>query len=415
VNDTTGECRDPAQETRQLIERILEAYPRRAPASQEELETQLLLKSAFEAMGIETRLEPFRFNAHLYANLALHFGTGLVGTLLAGRRPGLSAALSSLAAGSYLADSTRKAYVLRRLLPWKTSHNLLATLKARGTPELRIVVIGHADAAYTGFLFNPEVIKRFTPHDMPESMAWLGRSLAIATWSQFASAGFALLRATLPRGSALWPVSLALGLPAAIAFAANLEVVLRDEIVPGANDNLSGAAATVELARRLGPRKPDSVELVFVVTGCEEAGTGGAAALARAHRKDWETTKTVVVALDSLSNGDLKFFEEGEILPVPTPRWLADLATRTAAQTPELGGVAPFQIPSGATDVLPFRAQGYDGISLGCVDPEFGCPRHYHHPSDTLENLDIGQLMRSIDFSERLIEAIWRTRLQQDR
>ncbi len=398
-----------------LIRRILETCPRRAPASRQEHEAQRMLKEAFESLGLRAEMVPFRFNANLYANLAVHFGVGLLGSALSGRRPGLSALLSTVAAGSYLADSTRKGYLLRRLLPWRTSHNLLATLPASGRPSLRIVVIGHADAAYTGLLFHPEVIKRFTSHAMPPSMEWLGRSLALATWSQFVSAGVALLRAGLRSGgSTLWPVSLALGIPAAIAVATNLEIVFRDEIVPGANDNLSGAAATVELARRFADDRPDGLELVFVVTGCEEAGTGGAMALADARLNDWEPYRTVIIALDGLTNGELRVFEEGEILKVPTPAWLLELVEKTAASDSSFGTVAPFQIPSGATDVLPFRARGYDGLSLGCVDPAFGSPRHYHHPSDTLDNLDPVQLQRSVDFTERLIRAIAAAKLAHE-
>ena len=396
-----------------LIQQILETCPVRPPASAQEHQAQILLMEAFERLGLKTEMKPFRFNRSLYANLAVHFGVGLAGSALSGRRPVLSALLSTLAAGSYLADSTRKAYLLRRLLPWRPSHNLLATLPAKGRPALRIVVIGHADAAYTGLLFHPQAIKRFTSHAMPDSMKWMGRSLAVATWSQFGSAATALLRGALGApGRFLWPVSLALAVPAAIALATNLEIVLRNHTVPGANDNLTGAVATVELARRFAPKKPDDLELVFVVTGCEEAGTGGAMALAKAMHREWEPFRTVIIALDSLSNGQLRVFGEGEVLSVPTPEWLLELVDQVAASDPGFGRVEPFQIPSGATDVLPFRARGYDGLSLGCVDPEFGSPAHYHHPSDNLENLDPEQLERSVDFTERLIEAIAHERLK---
>ncbi len=290
----------------------------------------------------------------------------------------------------------------------------MATLPAKGRPALRIVVIGHADAAYTGLLFHPDIIKRFTSHAMPASLKWMGRSLAVATWSQVGAAATALLRGVLgPRGRVLAPLSLALALPAVVAVATNLEIVLRNRVVPGANDNLTGAVATVELARRFATRKPEDLELVFVVTGCEEAGTGGAMALAEAMRAEWETYRTVIIALDSLSNGDLHVFGEGEILPVPTPAWLLKLVERVAASDPRFGRVEPFQIPSGATDVLPFRARGYDGLSLGCVDPVLGSPAHYHHPSDTWENLDPAQLERSVDFAERLIDAIVETKMRR--
>lgn len=56
--------------------------------------------------------------------------------------------------------------------------------------------------------------------------------------------------------------------------------------------------------------------------------------------------------------------------------------------------------------LVPFLAHGYDAIAIVCIDPALGAPRHYHHPDDTVENLDMDQLMRSIDFSEALARAI---------
>ncbi len=42
-------------------------------------------------------------------------------------------------------------------------------------------------------------------------------------------------------------------------------------------------------------------------------------------------------------------------------------------------------------------------MSLTCIDPVIGAPRHYHRPSDSWRNMDVAQLEASIDFAERLI------------
>jgi putative aminopeptidase FrvX len=159
------------------------------------------------------------------------------------------------------------------------------------------------------------------------------------------------------------------------------------------------------LARRLLPTLPPDVELVFVVTSCEEAHLGGADALAREMLGVWDSAHTAVIALDGLTNGALHTIEtEGEVSTLRVTPWLREKA-RTVAN--ELGvGLRGIHVPIGGSDVGPFLAHGYEGIAIVCADPELGAPRHYHQPTDTLENLDLEQLMRSIDFAEAVARAI---------
>jgi hypothetical protein len=49
---------------------------------------------------------------------------------------------------------------------------------------------------------------------------------------------------------------------------------------------------------------------------------------------------------------------------------------------------------------------GFQAVSLTCIDKTIGAPRHYHHPTDTWTNIDDVQLDASIDFAERLIRRL---------
>lgn len=86
--------------------------------------------------------------------------------------------------------------------------------------------------------------------------------------------------------------------------------------------------------------------------------------------------------------------------------WLRELAQAVARELGVPGGIRPIEIPIGGSDAGPFRLHGYDSIAIVGVDPLLGAPRHYHQRSDTLENLDLDQLMRAIDFVEALAQAI---------
>jgi hypothetical protein len=404
---------EPRAYAQRLMERIVAECPRRQPASDDERRAQMIMADELRRLGLEVQEHSFYFNDNLYANLMLHFGLGSLGTVISGVAP-LGGLLLHTAAGvSYWAESTRRAYLLRRSFPWKPSQNILAVRPAKKEMTLRLVVLAHADAAFTGFLFHPDVVKRAS-QPMPASLHFLQRSMAMTTRSQFVLAGFDFLR--LLFGPLTWPLrplEYLLSIPAFIAFALNLEVVLRNEIVPGANDDLSGVVALPILAQRLAAVDPDHVELVFVVNGCEEASLGGADALARDKQGIWEKEKTVIIGLDGLSNGDLRYLEvEGEVVATRVPNWLKSVADETAQSEPRFREVTGFQVPVGGSDVAAFLAHGYDGLCLACVDPRVGSPRHYHRPTDTPENLDWDKLMFSIDFAEQLARAVINRRLR---
>jgi len=398
-----------------LIERIVDECPRRQPTSEDERRASRIMEQEFERIGLATTVEEFRFNDNLYANLVLHFGLAGAATAISPLAPAVACALHALAGVSYYADSTRKRYLLRRLLGFKKSQNVLGRLPANDEPALRVIVLGHVDAAFTGLLFDPRLVKVFSGASAPPPFDQLQHGLALATYSQFALAGMDLLRVFLgPLTWPLRPVEHLLSAPGTISALLALEAVVRNRIVPGANDDLTGAVALGALAARLATDKPDDVEFLFVATGCEEASLGGADALIRQHAAEWSADRTVFIALDCLTNGELRYLApEGEVRRTPVAPWLAEVLAQVAASDLRFSSVTPFEPPVGGSDAAACMAHGYPAVGLTCIDPELGSPRHYHQLSDTPENLDLDQLMVSIDFAERLVRAIVRARRPQ--
>lgn len=392
-----------------LIRRIVTECPRRQPTSEDERRSLEIMRDELEALGLSVRTQPFRFNDNLYANLLLHAGMATAGTAVSGVAPLLGLVLHLGSALSYWADSTRRGYFLRRLFPFKPSFNVLATMPAAAgaPPALRVVMMGHADAAFTGWTFEPRLTRLTVPKgDGPLNV--VQRSLALMVATQFALAGCDVARMVLgPLAAPLRPIEYLLTLPSAIAMVLNAQTVIRDQIVPGANDNLTGTAVLPVLARRLAARKPADVEYVFVVTGCEEASLGGADALGKAMEGVWDPARTVFVGLDGLGNGELRFLEvEGEVCRTRIPGWLADTARSVTASEPRFAEVTGFEVPVGGSDIAALLARGWEGICLACVDPATGAPRHYHMPTDDPDHLEMDKVMFSLDYAEKLVDAI---------
>lgn len=381
---------------------IIEACPRRVAGSEDERRAQQVMADELEQLGAEVELRPFAHNRSLYMNMTVHFALAIVGTALLWAGQALPAALVHMfVAVAYTLDSSKRLRFIRALLPQHTSQNLVATFPARGELRGRLVLVGHADAAYTGAIFHPEAIRRATAEPPLRALRFMRKSMFVATASVALLVALDLI---VWRGwAAGWGewVALALSIPSLLTAALNAQVVLRNEIVPGANDNLTGCFTGIEIARRLADARPDGVELVVVAAGCEEAGTGGSWALAQQMRHAWSPAQTWVLGVDSMSNGEMRYFVEGEVVPTPPP------ARFEAIVREVLPEVERFEIPSGATDALPFLVRGYPALSLGCVDPEIGAPREYHWPTDDAEHLDADQLGRSVEQVERLTRALF--------
>jgi hypothetical protein len=359
-----------------------------------------------QQLGGRAQWQRFRFNRSLYAVIALHFGLAALATALLVVNPLLAAAMHGLLALSYVADSQRWAYLLRRLFPFHSSQNLVVTFAPRERVHQRVVVIAHADAAPTGWLFHPR-LAGLGGVAYPWFLRFLSKPLLLGVLALAATTVMEIDMVLMER---LWPrfplLYVVCNLYFAVVAILNIQIAWQRKIVLGANDNLSGCAALPALAERLLAEPCDDVEYVFVVTGCEEAGTGGALALAQQQRGVWDAANTDVLVLDSLSGGQLSLFQEGELIARSIPTRLLHAARRVTEQDVRFADVAPFAIPAGATDAWAFLACGYRALGIGCIDAATGTPRHYHLPADSPENLDFEQLHASIDFAEQMIRQL---------
>ncbi|MCA9270263.1 MAG: M28 family peptidase [Planctomycetales bacterium] len=395
-----------------LISRIVEKCPTRAPTSEQEREAQLMLQAELNTRGVRTHLLPFRFSSNLYAVLALHFAVAVAGSAALLFSPLTALVLHLLAGVSYLAEASHWGYLLRRVFPWRRSQNLIGKLPARGKPRLRIVMLGHADAAHTGVMFNPLMVGSTSSKDHPQPFGFTRKHMLFAVLGMFAMALVDVMMMTTGYSMPMLYWGLTAG--SLVGLLLNVQVVWRNQIVPGASDNLSGCAALPVLASRFADKKPDDVEMVFVATGCEESGVGGSAALAHQMRSKWDRHDTIVIGLDILTNGKLCYKTVNEVIPFTLPLWLIDILQTVAERHPTIGRLGIYDACAGTDDAVPFVVKGYDGVCIACSDPRLGVSREYHLMTDTPENVDYEKLMNSIDFVEEVVDEVIRRKLEPD-
>lgn len=295
--------------------------------------------------------------------------------------------LSALAAVSYELESSGRLQWLPRLLPKGEGANVVARIPARadavstgnggsadGAPRrLRtVVLVAHLDAQKAGWMWSPKIIE--------------------------AGAKGRVKRRAMSPASLPLLVALALRLrPVALVSVAAMLDTIRRPTVPGANDNASGVAAVLDVARRVAADPIDDADVLVVLPGAEEAGMGGMRAFLDAHALDPATT--FVVGLDTVGSGEpVVVGTEGALLG----RYRDEDLARFAAAVERAGLPAPprWRI-AGWTDPILARFRGIPAVSVLSVDPATGMYTRYHRMDDLPEHVDL----HSVERCARLAEA----------
>jgi hypothetical protein len=346
--------------------------------------------TALRAAGLEPRTERFASAASAWHPFAALAGLALVGEvlLLAGGRLGAAAALSltSFGLGVGLLELAFRPNPLRWLLPRVRSQNVVARIAPRGALRARAVLLGHLDTHRTPLFFSSDGWLRVFAKMVPVGLLSV---LLLAVLEALVAAGV--------RGP--WHlVSLPFGLVAATLLALFVQADLTP-YTEGANDNASGAAVVLDLARRLRAEPLAATEVWTVLTGCEEVGCYGAAAFAAAHRADLAGAAWMPV--DSVGGrGATPCYATSETLLLTTPSdpGLVRLAERLAVRRPELG-LRPTTMTGAYTEGWVGGRHGLRVLTFLAFDAHDLLPE-WHRPSDVLANADA-------EVMERTEEVVW--------
>ena len=335
--------------------------------------------------GVENvRLESFRYQHSFGPAQALHYAAGLVAALGRGRA---ARALAAAAFLSFELEYSGRRQWTRRLLPTGEGTTVTARLPARGERRATLVLVAHHDAAHTGRMWDPRLLRAGDAR-----AARTGRRASLALLPEI---GF-LLAASRRRAPRLAAASL-------LATAAALAIeVTRGPTVPGANDNASGVAGVVALAERLAAAPLDGVEVLLVIPGCEESGMGGMAAWLAGAGDELDPSSTLVLGLDSIGSGEpIVLTAEGGLWPVRYRREDVELVERGADRA---GLPRPRRWRLGGwTDPALAALGGLPAVSILSVRD--GGITNYHLPSDTPERVDFESVRACVELSEATIRA----------
>jgi hypothetical protein len=266
----------------------------------------------------------------------------------------------------------------------RESSNVCGRLAPSGIPRRRIVLNGHPDAAYEWrFLYRyPKAFRFLVP------LSIVGMLLVF-----FIDIAFAFLGGQ-PQG--IW---FGLGvLQIVLAPTALIGILWSDfrHVSHGANDNLTGTFIVTGIARQMKDAglRLENTEVLFLITGSEEAGLRGAKAWCDVHADEMEDIETIFLALDTfrdlnhmaVMNRDLN----GTV--AHDPRVCKLLKDAGAACGLDLPYASVFL---GSSDGTAFTQAGLAACAFAAMDP---APADwYHNRRDHWSNMDEECVRRAVE------------------
>ncbi len=374
---------------------VIETFGARDPGSEGERHAQEFVRDELIACADEVRIEPFCVSPKaLMGFLPVSGLLFLVGIFAYESFPLAANAACVLGVGIVALQFRRYWRVLDPFFPKRTSHNVYAVRRASDDCRRRIILGGHADAAY----------------EWRYNLMGRGVLLGVIYWT-IAGVCFVSLLNFL---HLLQPVAPWLSFPgwhglewARFAFAPACVLAIfysRFSVVaPGANDNLTGTFAAVAVLRHLHAMniRFDHTEVCCLVTGSEEAGLRGAKAFAAAHNRKLKEIPTAFLALDTFHDTEHFMVYTGDLNGTVRN----DAAFSALVQ--EAGKDCGFDLPAGtirigATDAAAFTQAGIAATALVAMDPS--PPRYYHTRLDHWDNMDPECIRRSLAVALAAVE-----------
>ncbi len=367
----------------------------RPSASEGERRAAEWLVERFAELGAEARIEAEPAHGTYWWPLGIGAALGAIGALatLRGRRL-LGGALGAIGAAGMASDYPPGRRWLRRLLPRRTTYNVLCEL-GPADAERTVVLIAHHDAAHSGLVFHPALPK------VAERLGLIERSdtspplMAPVIGGPILAALGALTGVRL-----LSRLGAFLGIGSAAAMA---EIGMRDA-VPGANDNGTAVIALLGVAERLLEEPPSSARVILLSTGSEESFSEGMKAFGERHFPSLPRESTFFLCLEGLGSPHLLVLRgEGFLKMYEYPQRSLELMDGLAE---ELGiWLYPNLRLHNGTDGLESLAAGYETAVLAACN-ELKQPAFYHWSNDVSANVDFGTVADAVKLSEAVVRRL---------
>jgi len=335
----------------------------------------------------------------------LHGALSAVGALaglaaVAGRARGPAVLAGAGAAAAIADDCANWGRVARRAVAGRRTTSNVVAETGDPSAERTVVLMAHHDAAPTGFIFDDSA-QRVANDLLPDVVEQIDTALPM-WWPVIAGPALSALGAlTGRRGVA------GTGLVLSALSSASFADIARHRIVPGANDNLSGVAVLVSVARALQAEPVEGLRVLLASCGAEEVLQGGVYGFVERHLTPLEPNRTWVLNVDTVGSPRLIMLEgEGPVVMEDyCGRGFRDLVARVAEE-------AGVELRRGmrartSTDAVVTSHAGHPTATLSSMTAWKGLS-NYHKHTDTPENVDYGTVEQAAALAEAVVRELAR-------
>jgi Peptidase family M28 len=328
--------------------------------------------------GLQPRIEPEQVHGGYWWPIGIPAALAAV----AGVIGGAFAVVAGLFSAAATADDVNcERHWFRKLfLPKRTTHNVIAEVGPEDA-ERTLVFIAHHDAPHAGLVFHPE-LPRAWARKYPNVLARAKTTPPTMWGAFFGPLGVALGQLFGFRKLRLFSALLSAGYAAAMA-----DIGLR-RVVDGANDNLSGVAASMSLAKALAAEPPRNTRVVLLFPGSEEGFQEGMRAWFLRHRDELPRESTIFINHETVGSPNLALLEgEGMLGITDYPEDFKDFIQGVAD---DLGIFMwrELRTRNASDSLIPLRAGYKSALFVSC--DELKAPTNYHWYTDTSENVNYG-------------------------
>ncbi len=376
---------------REYIEGLCQ-WSHRGSTTDNERRAAEYLREKMSALGLDARLEPFASHTTFSWVFLIIYGGFFVAGCIGWSHPFWGVVLCALMLAVFYGECTSKWKVLANLLPKRPSQNVVGVLKHESARR-KIVFVAHYDSSKSGLSFHPAMVGSFRSSFLVSvaMMLVLTQSLVIRYFGGGGSVvGFTRFVST---AFMLVPIVLL------------LHREMFGHYVQGAADNASGVGAMLGVAEKLVKNPPNTLEVWFVATGCEEVNLVGMLSFLHAHEYELSLGTTYFINFDNLGSGSLRYITgEGMLRIYPSSPELVCIA-EALAQRGEFADVRPHAYRLASLDALVASSRGYKVLSLMGLGAADEIP-HWHWPTDTLAHVDFSLSEKAADFALGIVSGL---------
>jgi hypothetical protein len=337
-----------------------------------------LIADELRGYGLDPRIEEEQVHGGYWWPIGIPTALAAV----AGFFGGAFALVAGLFGAAATADDVNcdRFWFRRRFLPKRTTHNVVAEVGPVDAPRT-LVFIAHHDAPHAGLVFHPE-LPRAWARKYPKVLEHAKTTPPTMWGAFFGPLGVALAQLFGFRKLRLFSALLSAGYAAAMA-----DIGLR-KVVDGANDNLSGVAASTSLAKALAAEPPRNTRVILLFPGSEEGFQEGMRAWFQRHRHELPHDSTIFVNHETVGSPHLALLEgEGMLGITDYPDDFKNFIQQTAD---DLGIFLwrELRTRNSSDSLIPLRAGYKCALFVSC--DELKAPTNYHWYTDTADNVRYG-------------------------